>query len=113
MPHRQDVKGATEFQALGLGGEPQAKLDQVGEDLIALTLKMMLGGPQHVETELIHELRDIARGVESFTQALVRIAPFIRRRAVETDILELDLADIQNVKFSDHAGPRGAEIERW
>jgi hypothetical protein len=71
MPHRQDVKSATEFQAFGLGGEPQAELDQVGEDLIAFTLKMMLGSPQHVESKLVHELRDVTRCIESFAQALV------------------------------------------
>src|SRR5215467_13030097 len=108
MPHRQNVKGATEFQAFGLGGEPQPELDQIREDLITFALKMVLGGPQHVETELIHELCDVARRVESFAQAFVRIAPLIRRRAFQTDILELDLADIQNVKFSYHAGPRGS-----
>src|SRR5271166_4041739 len=45
MPHRQDVEGATEFQTFGLGGEPQAELDQIREDLITFALKMVLGGP--------------------------------------------------------------------
>ena len=52
------------------------------KDLVALALEMMLGRPQHVETEFIHELRDLARGVEGLAQPLVRIAPVICRSAV-------------------------------
>jgi hypothetical protein len=63
---------------------------------------MVLGGPQHVEAELVHGLRDVARGEEGLAQALVRIAPLVRRRAVAPDIVELDLADIEHVKFLDH-----------
>src|SRR6476646_5269913 len=82
MPHWKYVEGATKFQALGLSGEPEAELDQIRKYLVALALEMMLGRPQHVETEFIHELRDLARGVESLAQPLVRIAPVIRRSAV-------------------------------
>src|SRR5262249_2575586 len=84
----------------------QAELDQVGEDFIALALEMVLGSPQHVEAEFIHELRDLARGVESFAQARVGIAPFICWRPLQADIFKFYLTDIQNVEFSDHAGPR-------
>src|SRR5690242_17558441 len=98
MPHRQHVKGATEFQPVGLSGEPQAELDEIGEDFIALTLEMVLGSPQHVEAELIHQLRDLPRGMESFPQSLIRIAPLVRRYPFQADIFKLDLTDIQNVK---------------
>ena len=102
VPHRQDVEGAAELQAPGLGGEPQAELDQVGKDLVAFALEVMLGGPQHVEAELVHELGDVARGEEGLAQPLVRIAPVVGGRAVEPDMVELDLADIENVEFPDH-----------
>ncbi len=81
MPHRQHVEGAAKLQPLGLGGEPQPELDQVGKDLVALALEMMLGGPQHVEAELVHELRHVARGEEGLAQPLVGIAPVVGRRA--------------------------------
>ena len=102
VPHRQHVEGAAELQALGLRGEPEPELDQVGEDLIALALEMMLGGPQHVETELVHELGDVARGEEGLAQPFVGIMPVVRRRAVQPDIVELDLTDIEDMKFLDH-----------
>ena len=107
VPHRQDVEGAAELEPLGLGGEPQSELDQVRQDLVALALEMVLGRPQHVVAELVHELRDVARGRERLPQPLVGIAPVVGRRAGKPDIVELDLADIEDVEVLDHrAVPR-------
>ncbi len=102
VPHRQDVEGAAELEPLGLGGEPQSELDQVGEDLVALALEVVLGRPQDVEAEPVHGLRDVARGRKGLPQPLVGIAPVVGRGAVEADIVELDLADIEDVEVSDH-----------
>ena len=102
MPHRQHVEGAAELQALGLGGEPQAELDQVGQALVALVLEVVLGGPQRVVAEVVHELGDVARGQEDLGEALVGIAAVVGGRAVEADIVELDLADIEDVEAFDH-----------
>src|SRR5438128_706445 len=63
---------------------------------------MMLRGPQYVEAEFVHGPRHLARGEERLAQPLVRIAPVIRRRAVEPDVVELNLPDIQHVKLADH-----------
>ena len=103
MPHRQHIEGAAELEPLGLGGQPESELDQVGKDLVALALEMVLGRPQHVEAEVVHELRDVAGGPEGLPQPLVRIAPVVGRRAVEPDVVELDLADIQHVELLDHS----------
>ena len=62
----------------------------------------MLRGPQRVEAELVHELGDVARGEEGLAQPLVGIEPLVGRRAVEPDIVELDLPDIEDVEFLDH-----------
>src|SRR5262249_10227297 len=107
MPHRQDVERAAELEPFGLGGEPQAELDQVGQALVALALEVVLGGPQHVVAEAVHGLRDVAGGEESLAQPLVGIAPVVGRRTVEPDIVELDLADIEDVEVLDHC-PRYA-----
>ena len=103
MPHRQDVEGAAELQPLGLGRQPQPQLDQVRDDLVALALEMVLGDPQHVVAELVHGLRDVLGGGEHLGQPLVGIAPVVGRRAVQPDIVQLDLADIEHVEFPDHA----------
>src|ERR1700693_1872455 len=63
---------------------------------------MMLGGPQYIEDELVQELVDGARGEERFRQPFVGIAPLVGRRAVEAHIVELDLADIEDMEFLDH-----------
>jgi hypothetical protein len=105
MPHRQDVEGAAELEALGLGGEPQPELDQVRQALVALALEMVLGRPQHVVAEAVHGLRHVARGEEGLAQPVVGIAALVRRRAGEPDILELDLADIEDVEVPDHFAP--------
>ena len=54
MPHRQHVEGAAELEPLGLGGEPQPELDQVGQALVAFALEVVLGRPQHVVAEPVH-----------------------------------------------------------
>ena len=102
MPHRQHVERAPELQALGLGGEPQPELDQVRQALVALALEMVLGGPQGVEPEVIHGARDVARGLEYFAQPCVGVPPVVGRRAVTADIVELDLADVEDVEVLDH-----------
>ena len=102
MPHRQDVEGAAELQALGLGGEPQAELHQIGQAFVALALEVVLGRPQRVVAEIIHEPRHFARRFKDLAQALVGIAALVGGRSLETDIVELDLADIDNVESLDH-----------
>src|SRR6516225_204729 len=63
---------------------------------------MVLGGPEAVIAEIVHQAGDVTRGPEYFAKPLVRITPVVRRRAVEADIVELDLPDIKHVKPFDH-----------
>src|SRR6516164_4899424 len=102
VPHRQYVEGAAEFKAPGLRGKPQPELDQIRQAFVAFPLEMVLGGPKAVIAELVHQPGDIARGPERLAQALVRVATIVRRRAVQADIVELDLADIERMEPFDH-----------
>src|SRR5262245_66079897 len=63
---------------------------------------MVLGRPQHVVAETIHELRHAARSGEGLPQAFRGIAPVVGGRAGKADIVELDLADIEHMEVSDH-----------
>src|SRR5262245_46534100 len=63
---------------------------------------MMFRRPQHVVAEAVHVLRDIAHGRKDLPQALVGVTPIVGRRAGYSDIVELDLADIEDVEVSDH-----------
>src|SRR5580704_13288622 len=68
---------------------------------------MMLGGPQRVVAAFVHHLGDVARREEDFAEALVRVAAVVGGRAVETDAVEVDLTDIEDVEAFDHrAFPR-------
>jgi hypothetical protein len=102
MPHRQNVEAAAEFEALRLGGELQPELDQIGEALIAFTLKVMLGCPQGIIAQLVHQPRDIAGRPENFAEALVLVATVVRRGAVQADMVEFDLADVEGMRALDH-----------
>ena len=104
MPHRQHVEAAAEFQPFRLRGEPQAELDQVRQALIAFVLEVMLGGPQRVVAGFVHHAGDPACGPEHLGEAIVGIAAVIGGRALQADIVEVDLTDIQHVKAFDHVG---------
>ena len=104
MPHRQHVEAAAEFQSFRLRGEPEAKLDQVRQALIAFVLEVVLGGPQRVVAGFVHHAGDAARGPEHLGEAIVGIAAVVGGRALETDIVEVDLPDIQDVEAFDHLG---------
>jgi hypothetical protein len=55
---------------------------------------MVLGGPQHIETEFVHQPRNVAGCEKRLAQAFVGIAPLIRRGAIQTDIFKFDLANV-------------------
>src|SRR5262249_42692911 len=81
------------------------ELNEVRKNLVTLALEVMLGGPQHVEAELVHELGNFARGEIRLAQPLVGISPLVGRGAAKTDIVELDLSDVEDMEFTDHAFP--------
>ena len=110
MPHRQNVEGAAEFEPPRLRCEPQPPLDQIGDALIAFALEVMLRAPEAVIACFVHDARDVERGLKHLRQPLVRVAPLVRRRAVEADIVELDLPDIERVKAFDHGGAQPLSI---
>ena len=102
MPHREHVEGAAELEAPRLGGEPERELDEVREALVALVLEVVLGRPQSVVAEVVHQLGDVARGEERLAQPLVAVAPGVGRRALQPDVLQLELADVEHVDSLDH-----------
>jgi hypothetical protein len=102
MPHRQHVERAAQLEPLGLSGEPGPQQDEVGEDLIALVLEVVLGRPQAVVAQLVHVLGDVLGGVKGLRQPLVPVAPVVGRRSLEPHVLQLDLADVEYREFGDH-----------
>jgi hypothetical protein len=81
-------------------------LHQVGQALVAFALEVVLGGPQRMVAEVVHYLGDVPGSEEHLRQALVRVPALVGRGAVEADVVEVDLADIEDVKAFDHGGFR-------
>ncbi|MNG36495.1 hypothetical protein D3C84_1235360 [compost metagenome] len=64
---------------------------------------MMLGHPERVVAQPVHELRHRLRLVEDRGEPLVRIEAVVDRDAAVSDILQVDMAGEQAVEFPDHA----------
>src|SRR5271156_586937 len=81
----------------------QRRHQHVGDTFVALMLKMMLGHPERVVTQPIHQLRHRLRLVEDGGEMLVGIAPVIYRDAAIADIFDIDVPGEQTVEFGNHA----------
>ena len=62
----------------------------------------MLGGPQRLIAGFVHHAGDAARGPEYLGEAVVGVAAVVGGRALEADIVEVDLPDIKHMKAFDH-----------
>ena len=102
MPHREHVEGASELEPPRLGREPQRELDEVRKHLVAFALEVMLGRPQGVVAEVVHQLGDVARREERLAQLVVGVATGVGRRPVQSDIFQIHLADVEHVESLDH-----------
>ena len=102
MPGRGDVEGAAELESTRLACEVGAEQDQVRQDLVALALEVVLGHPQGVVAELVHRARDALGHRHALDQALVGVRALVRRGAVEADVVECDVADVQDREFLDY-----------
>ena len=78
------------------------ELNQIGQALITLTLEMMLGRPKGIITQLVHFLGHIAGRPKYLAEPLVRIPAVVCRRALQADVVQFDLADIECMKSFDH-----------
>ena len=99
----QHVEGAAELEALRLRREPRVEQDEVREDLVPLALEVVLGRPEAVEAEPVEELGELLDRRVGLDQPLVRIAALVGRRPVAADVLELDVAHVEDGELRDHA----------
>src|SRR5260370_2878539 len=88
-----------------LAGQPWPKLNQIWQALITLTLEMMLGRPEGVIAQLVHFPGHVAGRPEYLAEPLVRIPAVVCRRALQADVVQFDLADIECMKTFDHLIP--------
>ena len=104
VPHRRDVEAAADLDVAGLVGEVQGHQDGVGNALRALGLEMMLGHPEAVVAEPIHDLGHVLGLAERRRQMLVAVAAVVGGRAGIADVIEVGMASIQAVELGDHGG---------
>jgi hypothetical protein len=63
---------------------------------------MVLGQPQGVKAQFIHEHGRFFGHAKAFNKPFVRIATHIRWGAIPANVFELDLANVQHRKMLDH-----------
>ncbi len=103
MPHRGDVEAAADPYAPGHMRQMQRHHQHVGNALVALVLEMVLGHPESVVAQTIHQLRHRLRLVEDGGEMLVGIAAVVHRDAAIADIFDIDVPGEQTVEFCNHA----------
>ncbi len=96
MPDRRHVEGAAKLQLPRLCGEIGPHQNEIGNDLVAFALEVVLSHPQGVVAELIHRVGDVLGHGHALDQALVRVAAIVRGGAVAADVFERDVADVQD-----------------
>src|SRR5262249_13462989 len=72
------------------------ELAEIREALVALVLEVVLGGPERVVAEVVHQLGDVARGEKRLGEPLVAVAPRVGRRPLQAGVLQLRLADVEH-----------------
>ena len=104
VPHRDDVESLAEFEVFGLAGQVDAHQDEVGDALVAFVLEVMFGHPHTVEAALVHMLGEGVGVVVSLGQLFVGVAAAVGGGAVGADVVQVNLADIEDGKPLYHPG---------
>ena len=104
MPHRRDIEAAADLQTLGDMGEMQRRHQDIRDAFIPFVLKMVLGHPEGIVTDTIHQLRHRLGFVEHARQVFVGKSTVVHRSTAITDIVHVDVSREQTVEFRDHAG---------
>ena len=71
VPHGGDVKPAADFERLGQVGQVNAKQQQVGDALVPLPLKVMLGHPEGFIVQPVHQDGDRLGFVKNGGQVII------------------------------------------
>ena len=83
--------------------EMQRRHQDVGDAFIAFVLKMVLGHPEGVVTDTIHQLGHRLGLVEDAGQGFVGKSTVVHRSAGIAGIFHVDVSSEQAVKFRNHA----------
>ena len=102
VPHRRDVETAADLEVLRAVREVQRHQEIVGNALRAFALEVMLGHPEAVVAEAVHELGHGLGLAQRRRQVRIREAPVVDGRAAIADVVEVGMAGIKAVELGDH-----------
>ena len=105
MPGRHRVEHRSELEPLRLAGEPDAQQRDVADAAVPLALKMVLGKPQGVVVQRLHQLRHGQGFVEHGRQVPVALDAVVDAAAGEPHVRHLDVAAEEIVEGFDHPLP--------
>ena len=97
------LKAQPNFSRLGLRCQVRAQHEEIWDALIALPLEVMLRQPEGIEALLIHLLGDPGSHVEALYQTFVGVTALVGGRPINADVLQLDVADVENGEMLDHS----------
>jgi hypothetical protein len=112
VPHRGDIEAAAELQTLGDVGEVERRHQDIRDALVAFVLKMVLGHPERIVADAIHQLGHRLGLVENAGELFVPKATVVHRSAAVADIVQVDVSSEQAVEFRNHAGPSTGILDR-
>ena len=104
MPHGRDVEAAADLDVFRAVREVHAHQDVVGDALGALALEMVLGHPEAVVAEPVHQHRHGLGLGQRGREMRVRITPRVDGRAAVADVVEIGVAGVEAVELGDHGG---------
>ncbi len=102
VPLGHDVEHLAQAQPLGLVDEVQPEQDEVGDDLVALVLEVVLGQPHGVEAEPVHRPGPVGQVVVAGHDVVVAVAPLDRQGPGVAGVGHGDRA--VEVRVDPHAG---------
>ena len=106
VPHGVDVEAAAELELLGHPGQVDEQHQQVGDDLVALVLEVVLRAPEAVIAQPVHQLGHLLAAVEDGDEVVVVEAPVVDRGGFEAQVPQVHVPRVEAAKVLDHACPR-------
>src|SRR5262249_56003461 len=97
-----EMEGGTGFGVFGSVGEVEWHKDGVGDAFSAFALEVMLGHPETVVAEAIHERGHGLGLAQRSCKVRVRVTPLVDGRSAITDVVEVGMTGIEAVKLGDH-----------
>ena len=102
VPHWRDVEPAADVESLGHVSQVDCKHEEVGDALVALRLKVVLGHPERVEAQPVQGLGYRLRLVVRGHQVVVPEPPVVDRYSAVADVVHIHVTGVQAVKLGNH-----------